>query len=542
MNTTAVTANLETNVRVPPCALGALDAVAASRGVSRDEAVRRLLIEHVERQEEVAGDDRLTHISTVLRYPWPLETKLRIDSACRLRLRLPAGVSERAVAVSLRLPGQSRRAHRDYQGRMLTDAVVTAVARVMPFSDEFLGELVPLLRHRSALGLWQLAAAVTSTEPERRLHDEAVRARGRSGSKLSQEQLISDRRVMLAAEALDEEVCWHAHTRFDATAGIARTLLAGSRALANEQILYDQGAAWDRMREQLRRDAELRNRFGGLNPQDWAGRGGAAVWRAERKVELQDFEDWLTGRATRESAEREIRPPGWRIRLPGPWRGVVEGASGGPTPPYQRWADEERVVAFPYLGRRAIWPLTTDGRPVAQFKPIVGFSRKCKPDRVVHLIEAVLIDWSQIPTDADLQLRLPAEKALAFGLIGADELRSAKSRADETNRALVNEIMDIRIIGRIGRAERARLNAVRENVTEFARLARRLDVFFKPVKPSIEWSGGSVAAEALVDDRPEYLEWLAYWSFRSAGRALERSMELARRVAAGEGVTPTEYY
>ena len=35
---------------------------------------------------------------------------------------------QRARAVSLRLPGQSLRAHHDYQGRLLTDAVLTAIA------------------------------------------------------------------------------------------------------------------------------------------------------------------------------------------------------------------------------------------------------------------------------------------------------------------------------------------------------------------------------------------------------------------------------
>ncbi|MET9387942.1 hypothetical protein ABZY09_44885 [Streptomyces sp. NPDC002928] len=61
----------ETNVRLPPCAFDALAAVMTREGASRDATVRRLLAEHVERQEHEHPDDRLTHISTVLRYPPP---------------------------------------------------------------------------------------------------------------------------------------------------------------------------------------------------------------------------------------------------------------------------------------------------------------------------------------------------------------------------------------------------------------------------------------------------------------------------------------
>ncbi|GGW69955.1 hypothetical protein [Streptomyces xantholiticus] len=53
-------------------------------------------------------------------------------------------------------PGQTayQRAYRDYQARMLTDAVVTAIARAEHFTDGFLSGLFPVPRHRSALGLW----------------------------------------------------------------------------------------------------------------------------------------------------------------------------------------------------------------------------------------------------------------------------------------------------------------------------------------------------------------------------------------------------
>jgi hypothetical protein len=72
-----------------------------------------------------------------------------------LRLRWTQDMAERARAVSLRLPGQARRGHHDYQARLFTD-IVTAIAVQEQFTDEFLDGLVPVLRHREAIGLWQL--------------------------------------------------------------------------------------------------------------------------------------------------------------------------------------------------------------------------------------------------------------------------------------------------------------------------------------------------------------------------------------------------
>jgi hypothetical protein len=175
-----VSAYEETNVRLPPCAFDALAVVAARRETSRDETVRQLLSEHVERQEQREADDRLTHISTVLRYPPPPRWRSEPRADKPLRLRLTPGLIPRAQAVSLRLPGQSQRAHRDYQGRLLTDAMMTAIAVEEPFTDEFLQGMLPLLRHRSALGLWKLVVAATTTDPEHAIHYAAEEERART--------------------------------------------------------------------------------------------------------------------------------------------------------------------------------------------------------------------------------------------------------------------------------------------------------------------------------------------------------------------------
>lgn len=106
----------ETNIRIPYCAYDALAAVVSRQGASRDATVRRLLAEHVERQEQEYPDDRLTHISTVLRYPPPPRWRNEPRQDRPLRLRASVGLLERARAVSLLLPGQYERAFRDYRG------------------------------------------------------------------------------------------------------------------------------------------------------------------------------------------------------------------------------------------------------------------------------------------------------------------------------------------------------------------------------------------------------------------------------------------
>jgi len=160
----------ETNVRLPACAHDALAVIAARRDSSRDETIRQLLSEHVARQEQLSEPDQLSHIATVLRYPTPqrmnLDARAGRSTVMPLRLRLPPGLAARVRATSLRLPGQSTRAHRDYQTRLLTDAVMTAIAVEESFDDDYLRNLPPTLARRTAIGLWRLAAAATSTQPE----------------------------------------------------------------------------------------------------------------------------------------------------------------------------------------------------------------------------------------------------------------------------------------------------------------------------------------------------------------------------------------
>jgi hypothetical protein len=61
----------ETNVRVTECALDRLTELSAAMGLSRDATMRQLIGAFIEHQEPLAPDDRLTHVSTVMRHPLP---------------------------------------------------------------------------------------------------------------------------------------------------------------------------------------------------------------------------------------------------------------------------------------------------------------------------------------------------------------------------------------------------------------------------------------------------------------------------------------
>ena len=59
----------QTSVRVPREAVAALEAYAAKHGKSRDAALRAALQNYVTTQSALEPEQRLTHVTTVLRYP-----------------------------------------------------------------------------------------------------------------------------------------------------------------------------------------------------------------------------------------------------------------------------------------------------------------------------------------------------------------------------------------------------------------------------------------------------------------------------------------
>ncbi|GAA5015370.1 hypothetical protein [Actinopolymorpha pittospori] len=519
----------ETNVRIPPCAFDALATVAARRGASRDETVRQLLNAHIERQERWEADDRLTHISTVLRYPRPPRWRGDQRTDKPLRLRLAPGQMLRARAVSLKLPGQRQRAHHDYPARLLTDAVMTAIAMEEDFTDEFLEGLLPVLRHSSALGLWQLAVAATITTPEHLVYQGAEDWYGR---RLTPEAPRFSRHALLVAEALDDEVAWHSPVRFQVATNIARHKLTGANAEANEQMLYEQQAEWHALRQRLRKPGPERAQYlRTTTSYDWTGRGGTAVWRAERRVAVQDLEEWLVKGDPGGSVERVVSPPEWSVQVPGAWRALTFPTM--PTPqPYATWAAEGRVLTFPYNNKQAVWPLTArQGRhgwePVPDIEPIISPARKLRSDQIVGFIEAVLINWNDGDEDSvsHHRLHLPVDKAFDFGLITAEEQREARAQARTATLRTMDEIIDK--LTEHERHLRPGLERAKGDARRFGRLAKEAGVRFRITRAMWPWPGRSVVDELSAGTRPALLDFLADWAYRNSQLVLEQSMEAA---------------
>lgn len=528
----------ETNVRVPQCVWDALAVIARSRVVSRDEAVRQVLEEHVELQEQRRPEDQLTHISTVLRYPPMRRFRTQAKPGRQLRLRIAPRLAERARLVSLKLPGQSPRAHRDYQARLLTDAVVTAIAVAEPFTDEFLDGLPPLLRHGTALGLWQLAVAATSSAPENAVLDAAEWARGVGPPEtaLSAEEAADRERLLLVADAL-EEVAWHDSARFAVATNIARRRLRGPGAAAYEKLLYDQRTAWDEARQDLRHSTDkawLREGIPGWY--DTSGRGGGAVWRAQRRVELQDFADWLVGRASGPRVRR-VQPPGWLVRVPERWCARVVPA--GIPEPFASWAAAGRVLVFPAQERQVLWPLTAIATPpglipIPGMEPVIATAARLSPEKIGGFIESLLLDWQSADDEHREivgQLEVPAGKALDFGLIDAAEHRQimacARAATLQSMAAVIQGLHDHQLRHR----DKLRDAAALGNARQFGVLAAELGIQFGVVKAMWHWPIRSVAEEVLAGTRSDAVQWLAGWVHRECTRTLQRSMEQAWHAA-----------
>ena len=525
-HTGGVSGYKQTSVRLPVCALDALAAVAARWKTSRDETVRRLLREHVEQQEKLDTDDRITHISTVLRYPPPPRWRGEPRSDKRLPFRAEPELIDRARDVSLRLPGQSQRAYRDYQSRLLTDAVMTAIAAKEPFVDEFLKGMLPLLRHRSALGLWKLAVAMTSTQPELNVRSDAEEERARTREDIAllnvEESALRNRRLRVA-ETLEEEVAWHSPDRFQVAAGIARKVLSGGRACINEQALYEQESAWAKLRQNLL-DANDGDNY------SLVGRGGTAVWRAERKVTVQDFEDWLIERT---EVELVMRPPGWLVRTPRRWRARTFSPMTTHVPePYKTWVSEGHLLDFPYKNRQAVWPLTRSAQGrwerVPGIEPIISAAKGLRPEQLVGFIEAVLIDWNdgyEKNFGFPIELNLPADKACDFALITVQERQQAMAEARAQTLQSMNDIID-------GLHEdqdyfRSALKEAKGDTHRFRLVAKRLGIkpWLRVSKATWRWPGHSVVDELFTDTPEDLVEWLAIWAHKNSVRTLGNSMQ-----------------
>jgi hypothetical protein len=522
----------ETNVRVPDCAAAALDSVADHRRVSRDEAVRQILGAYLTEQLERDPDDRLTHISTVLRYPTAPRGRRLPRQGRLVRLRLAPGTADRLRAVALRLPGQAQRGHRDYQARLLTDAVVTAIAMREPFSDEFLDGLLPLLRQRAALGLWQLAMAVTTTEPELALHRAAEQIRASltgPGTRPSPRQ----RRLLLADEALGDTVAWHSSVRFVVVANLARDRLSGPDARQYENVLYEQANQWHEelldLRELLDRSWYLR---GMAYRSDASGRGAGAAWRAERGVAGQDFQQWLMARRVPHApAEYHVEPPGWWVNSPADWCSRTLPTGDALPEPFAAWRATGQLLVFPALGRQMLWPVTPITAPpcwapVPGIEPVIAAASRLKPGQLSSFVEAVLLDRDRTAEDEGSLMgltpavRVPADKAVEFGLIDDPTRHEVMAQARAATLRTMTDIIDALPDGE--QHQRATLESVHGNSRLFSRITSRLGIPFHDVPATWAWPVRSVA-EAIDAGLPAAaITWLAGYVYDDSRRTLQR--------------------
>ena len=362
----------DTNVTIPKPALDRLSEIDWALGnKSRDQTGRYLLLKYIERNEPLAAADRLTHISTVMRYPLPpVPDEDPLVPTRRLRLRITKSDSNRARELAFRLPGQAQsRGHTDYQSRLLTDAVMTSIAYecrdlgLDPISDQVLEGVHPLLRQRAALGLWRLAVHATRTGAERAILREAEGSRedrethsARSGKPPASPRYVEGVAALLEMNDLDDgEAVWHHDHRFQLVQFLASRFLSTRRDPERwEQALYDQeGDDWQELRARAitlgPRPRGMRRRTGRPRPGaigiSFEGRGGGAVWRAQRILALPIIVDWLrTSASSTSDRTLDIHPPGWQLAIPDDWN-----PSFIPDPLPGAWAEhisQHRVLHF----------------------------------------------------------------------------------------------------------------------------------------------------------------------------------------------------
>jgi hypothetical protein len=307
-------------------------------------------------------------------------------------------------------------------------------------------------------------------------------------------------------------------------------------------MLYEQGAAWNEFRLDLAvtdedgGSSDLRMRYtSGLSSYDWTGRGATAVWRAERAVEVEDFEAWLTGDHVGSPATRVVHPPGWSVAVPDGWQAVI--FRGTLPEPHASWAAAGKVLAVPMGNRVAAWPLqaAADGvTPIPGIEPLLKAVDGLRPELVSGFAEAILIDWRADP-DAELEeeadepalfrLQLPADDAARFGLITEDERQQLLADARLATSAAMEQVIES--IAEDEPDVRAELQRACANVVSFRRLARRIGVRFTAAPAMWPWPGGSVVKELATCTSGEVLHWLAVWALKARQRVLDRSMEQA---------------
>ncbi|MFP3712563.1 ribbon-helix-helix protein, CopG family [Puerhibacterium sp. TATVAM-FAB25] len=506
----------QTSVRVPREAIDALDRAAAEAEKSRDATMRDLLANYIRVQSARAPDERLTHLTTVLRLPRVRPGRNREDPRRHLRLRVADTLKIAALEHAFLLPGQSpRHGHHDYAGRPLTDIVMTAIELAEPIRLPGLDGLPRMLPQRTALGLWRLTVAATLTPAERR----AI-----WGSEVAD----------LVSILTEEDVAWHHPWRFEVAEHLLRRIYDQPRTdvVENVDMLYDQTEAFVDLLAAVRRaDFSTAWLTDGLphRQSNVDGRGGAAVWRAKRNVSLEALGGWAT--TPKASGEVNIVPPGWNLKLPLDWRIHAFGHLEPVPAPLLAHAAGGRVATLAWRSRTAYWPLDVHGDPIPGFAAVVQGGERLTPER---LLETVLhqLDYPHVG--------VPAPVAHALGFITEQERDNLMAMANKLNEERVASTLKW-AERRLENDEYVEMLAAASDLKRFERLARRHHLRFVARRAQWIWEMGSVPQALEEGHSADRVAFLTEAMSRITTRILEADMEFASKKAFFLGATtPTD--
>ncbi|MFJ8967070.1 ribbon-helix-helix domain-containing protein [Lentzea sp. NPDC102401] len=553
---------VETNVRVPKSALAALQELCAERGRSRDAVLRELLDEHLRIQEPLPPGKRLTHVCTLLRHPAPPEYRRQKAGGAVLRLRLDPGVADRARAVSLRLPGQpSRRGPGDYQARPLTDEVLD-------------GLQLRLITHDAAKGLWGLAVSASLTGTEEEVLADADPTWPALSHRPARRRFTREHAESVA-EALREREAWHAPYRHELIAHFTYKLLASPDAKANVEMLHEQGRDWEALRHDLHQHTDhehwLLKGAPSVPAEVLAGRGSSAVWRARRRVALEDIGVWLREQ-DRPGPARVVDPPGWTLHMPPGWHSLVLPPGAAPAPVWAGHLEQGRLLALAVGSRTVLWPVLSlpgGGLPgpvpgvEAAFAALARTARRA-PLVVVEAVLACFDDTPQPPEEPEREpdsaayprepesgrenalvvpdrseqhesqlgrVLVPAGTARNLGLIDtATRDRLIAEARERTLQAMREVLALVESTPTAGLDERAvaalRSSISLDKVGYFTKILTNAEVSFAPQAALWHWPIASVADAIERDCEPAAVGWLASWSAEALGTlARERRVQ-----------------
>lgn len=324
----------------------------------------------------------------------------------------------------------------------------------------------------------------------------------------------------------EEDVAWHAPWRFLVAHHLVAALLAERAESEVRGLLWDQGEEFRALRFDFECSQDHPLLVGAPLPDSSVqGRGGGAVWRAERKLVLEAVVERLVKTG---SADGPVTRPGWTLTTPAGWQPYSFSRAGGALPARQQSdLDLGRVLRLDHGRWSVLWPYNTKGLPVPNIGHVLAAGQGLSAG---DLVELVLVTTE----DLERQPRVPAWTACALGFIGSIERDALVADAQARNRG--------EIAGALRRAERlpvteqAALRAAADDPERFARRARRARLRCPLVQPHWVWEVGSIAA-VLSSATADQLAWLTLAMRDIRGFVLERDMEIASRDAFWLGET-----